>query len=139
MYLSRISKLVDRGGGSQRLWLAAITVHPFQDFSRGIEPRLEYLFRASRLDPKFKPSRYHVLLAARLLANRSLMPKMNARDMEKYCKVITDILWDADGADGLLATAARAVETVAGGDLSGDNVRTQKFTEDLVKHLAPVP
>jgi hypothetical protein len=101
--------------------------------------KLEYLFRASRLDPKFKPSRYHVLLAARLLANRSLMPKMNARDMEKYCKVITDILWDADGADGLLATAARAVETVAGGDLSGDNVRTQKFTEDLVKHLAPVP
>jgi hypothetical protein len=67
------------------------------------------------------------------------MPKMNARDMEKYCKVITDILWDADGADGLLATAARAVETVAGGDLSGDNVSTQKFTEDLVKHLAPVP
>lgn len=99
--------------------------------------KLEYLFRASRLDPKYKPSRYHVLLAARLLANPAPMPKMNARDMDKYCKVITDILWDTDGADKLLAKAAAAVEAVAGGDLSGDNVRTQKFTEDLVKHLAP--
>jgi len=101
--------------------------------------KLEFLFRTSRLDPKYKPSRYHVLLAARLLANPVPMPKMNAHDMEKYCKAITDILWDADGADKLLAKAAAAVETAAGGDLSGDNVRTQKFTEELVNQLAPSP
>ena len=89
------------------------------------------------LTQKFKPSRYHVLLAARLLANKTPMPKMNARDMEKYCKAITDTLWDADFADGLLAKAAEEVEEVARSDLSGDNVRTQKFTEDLIKHLEP--
>jgi hypothetical protein len=97
--------------------------------------KLEYVFRAARLDPKYKPSRYHVLLAARLLANPQPMPKMNAREMEKYCKVITDILWDADSSDTLFAKAAAAVENVAGRDLSGDNVRTQKFNEDLIKHL----
>ena len=99
--------------------------------------KLEYLFRTTRLDPKFKPSRYHVLLAARLLPNSKPMPQMNARDMEKYCMAVAEILWDADAADSLLTKSAAAVETVAGGDLSGDNVRTQKFTEDLIKHFRP--
>jgi hypothetical protein len=101
--------------------------------------KLEYLFRTSRLDPKYKPSRYHVLLAARLLANPTPMPKMNARDIGKYCERITNILWDTDAADTLLAKAAAVVELVAGGDLSGDNVRTQTFTENLLKHFARAP
>jgi hypothetical protein len=96
--------------------------------------KLEYLFRAQRLDSKYKPARYHILLAARLLANPAQAPKMNARDMPDYCKKITDVLWDTATADGLLARAAQAVETVAAGDLRSDNVRTQPFTERLTKH-----
>lgn len=99
--------------------------------------KLEYLFRTSRLDSKYKRSRYHLLLAARLLANPAPMPNMNAHNMDKYCKTISDILWDAETADGLLINAAKIIGTVSGGDLSGDNVRTQKFTEDLIKHLTP--
>jgi hypothetical protein len=59
--------------------------------------------------------------------------------MEKYCKAITDILWDTDAADRLIAKAATAVEVVAGGDLRSDNVRTQPFTDRLIKHCLDTP
>src|SRR5262249_2160083 len=49
--------------------------------------KLDYLFRNQRLDPKYKPARYHILLAVRLLANSNPLPRMNANEMERYCKV----------------------------------------------------
>src|ERR1039458_8960184 len=46
--------------------------------------------------PKYKPARFHILLAVHLLANPEQLPKyMNSRDMEVYCKPIQDLLWDS--------------------------------------------
>ncbi len=73
--------------------------------------KLEKLFRAQKLDTAFKAARYQVLLAARRLANSGALPPMNSRDMEKYCKTITDILWDSDAADELLEKAAGQLYT----------------------------
>ena len=98
--------------------------------------RLEYLFRNQRLAPEYKPARFHILLAARLLANKSPLPKINANEMEKYCKVITDRLWDSGKADKLIERAALAVETVAGGNFNRDNIRTQPFTDKVVAYCA---
>jgi hypothetical protein len=51
--------------------------------------RLEYLFRNGRLEAKYKPARFHILLAVRLLANPESLPRfMNSRDVEDYCKPI---------------------------------------------------
>lgn len=47
--------------------------------------RLEYLFRSQTLEPKFKPARYHILLAFRLLVNTNPIPQMNAHAMDRYC------------------------------------------------------
>jgi hypothetical protein len=96
--------------------------------------KLEFLFRAQRLDAKYKVARYHILLAARLLANAATVPRMNARDMETYCRTITDVLWDATAADGLMTQAAAAIEAVAGGELKSDTIRTQPFTERLIRY-----
>jgi hypothetical protein len=100
--------------------------------------KLEYMFRVNKLDSALKPARYHLLLAARIIANKAALPRMNARDMTAYCKVITDILWDAAAAEELFTKAADAVSAVAAGDLSGDNIRTQPFTDKLMKHCAGV-
>lgn len=94
--------------------------------------RLEANFRSGRIDSKLKPARFHILLAARLLANAAPMPRMNANDMDRYCKVITSILWDAGKGDALIVHAARIVDAVAAGNFHRDNIRTQPFTEAVV-------
>jgi len=62
---------------------------------------------------------------------------MNSNDMEKYCKVITEILWDAESADTLIQSAADIVSTVAKGNLDRDNIRTVAIT-DAIKNYKGV-
>jgi hypothetical protein len=98
----------------------------------------EYMFRNQRLKPEFKPARFHILLAARLLANPDPLPQMNSHAMERYCKKITECLWEPFKAEELLAHAAQVVELAADGNLDRDNVRTQPFTERVVSFAPSV-
>ena len=93
--------------------------------------RLEYLFRSQALDAKFKPARFQILLAFRLLHAGPVRPRMNSRDMEKYCTPLMEILWDAERTEKAFLEAAGAVETVSGGKFDSDVLRTQPFTEKL--------
>ena len=54
--------------------------------------KLEFLFRNGKLEAKDKPARFHILLAARLLANPASLPPDNSHEMERFCKKITDRL-----------------------------------------------
>ncbi len=94
--------------------------------------KLEVNFRTQRIDSKLKAARYHVLLAMRYLANPKQLPRMNAREMEEYCKPIIRILWDGVKADELCARAAALVEDVADDNFHRDNIRTQPFTEKVI-------
>jgi len=93
--------------------------------------RLEYLFRNQALDPKYKPARYHILLASRLLANAASLPRPNSHEMQRYCESTLELLWDVEKADALFAKAAAVVEVVAKGNFHRDYIRTQPFTESL--------
>jgi hypothetical protein len=98
--------------------------------------KLEYLFRNQRLAPEYKPARFHILLAARLMANPAPLPKANSHEMERHCRVIADILWDAAKADELFVKAAEAVEIVAGSNFHRDNIRTLPFTERVMEYCS---
>ena len=98
--------------------------------------RLEYLFRNQVLDAKFKPARYHVLLAARLLVTSERPPNSVANAMVRYCHEMLDVLWDPATAQALLVRAAGAVDSVAQGDFHRDNIRTEPFTDSLKKACA---
>jgi hypothetical protein len=96
--------------------------------------RLEYLFRNSKLDAKYKPARFHILLAVRMLARpNESQPAMNSRDMEKYCSSMMEILWDGDQADNLINRAAAIVDKVAAGDFDRDKIRTDPFTTKVIE------
>lgn len=100
--------------------------------------KLEFLFRNQRLDPKYKPARYHILLAARLLADPTLLPAMNSHEMERYCKrLCEDVLWKADKADEIFADAVNAVDQVAQGDFERDKIRTTTFTDKVISYCQP--
>ncbi|HEX3864729.1 MAG TPA: AIPR family protein [Stellaceae bacterium] len=94
--------------------------------------RLEFLFRNQRLDPQYKPARFHLLLAARLLASPEPLPPMNSNAIEKYCAKLTKTLWDINYSDALFTRAADIVSAVAKGNFDRDTIRTQPFTTGVV-------
>ena len=61
--------------------------------------RLEYLFRSHKIAPKYKPARYHIIYAVRLLTNPDPLPQMNAKAIRTYCDTITAVLWDPSRSD----------------------------------------
>lgn len=97
--------------------------------------RLEFLFRNGKLDSKYKPARYHIILALRLLIAGYEMPIVTANAMENYCQKITDVLHDTLKSEEIILTAAEAVDDCAGGVIDRDSIRTEPFTEKVIDAL----
>jgi len=97
--------------------------------------RLEYLFRSQTLAPDLKPARYHLLLAFRILAQPTPLPRMNSYDMARWCEPLMTILWDDEQCRSLFEDAASRVRRIAGGNLHRDNIRTEPFTDRLLADL----
>lgn len=91
--------------------------------------RLEYLYRNNILDSKYRPARYHILYAARLLMSEKNMPLPQSNKIVRYVNPMIEKVWNTNEADKLFALAAKAVESAAHGDFHRDNIRTQGFTE----------
>jgi hypothetical protein len=97
--------------------------------------RLEFLFRNQSLPAELKPARYHLLLAYRILVNGEELPPMNSHEMERYCGVLMNSLWDDDASKAHFENGETHVRTVAAGNLHRDNIRTEPFTEALLQRL----
>ncbi|MFZ0887431.1 MAG: AIPR family protein [Candidatus Binataceae bacterium] len=93
--------------------------------------KLEYLFRSGRLDAKYKPARFHLLLAVRLLFNSGSLPQMNSKEMTVFCNALSEVLWDSARADAIFAKAVGAVDVATRGDFNRDIIRSQPTTERL--------
>jgi hypothetical protein len=92
--------------------------------------KLESLFRDRKLDAKYKPARFHILLAARLQFSTVDLPRTQSNEMERYGKTFMERLW-AD-ADGLIMSAADIIEKVANGNFQRDNIRSEPFTSGVL-------
>jgi hypothetical protein len=55
--------------------------------------------------------------------------------MQRYCDVLMDFLWDDDTSRAHFEIAAERVRKVAAGNLHRDNIRTEGFTNSLLKNL----
>jgi hypothetical protein len=98
--------------------------------------RLEFLFRNGSIDAKFKPARYHVLLAARMIADSNSPPPATSNAVARYCEPLTRILWDALEAQQLFIEAAQIVDETAKGNFDRDHIRTEPFTDALKMNCA---
>jgi hypothetical protein len=94
---------------------------------------LEYFFRTRRLDAKYKAARFHILLVLRLLVAGYDMPDMRANKMEAYCQKIMAALQDQLNIDYVIGEAAHIIEQAAAGVFHRDNIRTESFTESVIK------
>jgi hypothetical protein len=98
--------------------------------------RLEYLFRNQSLQSNLKPARYHILLAYRMLIKPEKLPNMNSHEMERYCSVLMENLWDEEQSKLAFERAVDYVKRAAKENLHRDNIRSEPFTDSLLKELA---
>lgn len=102
--------------------------------------RLEFFFKRGNVDTKFKPARYHLLLAARLLATGQQPPLPNSREMGRWSDGLIEIFWDMQRSEALFTRAVQVIDEAASGNYHRDNIRTQPFTEAVIRRCrAEVP
>ena len=95
--------------------------------------RLEFLFRNQQLEAKYKAARYHLLLAARILATDQVPPRPNANQMVACCNSLVPVFATASEAEELFKRAAEVVDAAAAGNFHRDRIRTQPFTEEVLR------
>jgi hypothetical protein len=97
--------------------------------------KLELQYRSQKIAAEYKPARYHLLLAVRLLMDQKPLPPMNSRDMEKRCSAMIAVLSDQPEADAIFLKAKTIIDKVSKGDLTRDSIRTISTTENIIKLL----
>lgn len=96
--------------------------------------RLESLFRNGSIESRYKPARYHILMAARLLASSQNPPRPNSNEMARFSDELAEKFWDQSVSERLFTEAVKVIAKMAGGNLHRDNIRTQPFTEAVTKY-----
>lgn len=94
--------------------------------------RLEYLFRNGTISAQYKPARYHILLASRLLASDVHPPKSNSHEVARWADLLIAKYWDPADSEVLFAKAVDVIDAVAAGNFDRDNIRTQRFTQNVI-------
>jgi hypothetical protein len=102
--------------------------------------RLDWLFRndTARFASKYKPARFHVLLATRLIINPADWPRMNSRAMVDRATDLITALWSPD-SDKYFLEAIAVVDRVAGSNMQRDHIRQKPITDDLLTHFGLKP
>ncbi len=95
--------------------------------------RVDKMYTSRRIEGKFSPARFHLLLAMRLLVNAAPLPRPNSREMKSLCETMCERLWDNTKATELIMRAVSVIEDVAAGNYQRDNIRTQPFTEKVIE------
>lgn len=71
--------------------------------------RLEFLFRNRRIDPSWKPFRFQLLMAARLILDNRLKLDAKRKRSQAYCNKIDAVMFDPDASQKLFEESAAKV------------------------------
>ena len=93
---------------------------------------LETRFRVKTIPAEYKPARYHILLALRLLVDPDKPGWLNSNDMKKRSLNFVETLYDNQKADELFAKAVEIVDHATGDNLARDHVRTIGVTNNIL-------
>lgn len=72
--------------------------------------RLEFMFRNRRMGPEWKPFRFQLAMAARLLLEKSLSLDSSKKRSQTYCTKIDTVMADADEAQHVFERATEAIQ-----------------------------
>ena len=98
--------------------------------------QLERLFR-NRIDARYKPARYQMLLAARLQMDPDSLPPMSSKEIGQRCEEMINVLWNNESEE-LFSNAAETIDEVAGQDWDRDSVRIEKVTAGIFNKFGQI-
>jgi hypothetical protein len=99
--------------------------------------KTRFSIRTARIKREFSPAVFHIILVLRILIAGYERPSFKAKSAASYCSKILKVLYDQALCDDYIVRAAVLVEQ-AGGSLDRDDIRTEPFTERVVKEATRV-
>ncbi|MFG1855997.1 AIPR family protein [Actinomadura geliboluensis] len=102
--------------------------------------RIDWLFRNKRLDRRYSPAKYQLLMAIKVyLLGEGALPQGN-RLAERECRKILDVVWEPHKAEELVQELLPAVDAAARAEsntdvITRDTVRTQRFADNLRREI----
>jgi hypothetical protein len=95
--------------------------------------RLEYLFRNGQIATRFKPARYHMLMAVRHEVGGHDLPPLGSREVRRFCESILSVLWDEGASASAFGSATAIIGDLTADGLTRDTVKTQAFTDQVIQ------
>jgi len=89
-----------------------------------------------KINTTYKSARYHILLAAKLIMDPYPMSDFGSRKTQKRCEDMIRKLSYSDYVDDLFDEALDIIDSVSGGDLRRDNIRTLNTTNAILTKLS---
>ncbi len=94
--------------------------------------KLDSMLRRKQIDEKYRPFKYHILMALRLQVAGKDMPDMSANRFDKYCKDVQETLWDSTKALQSFENICNLMDQVLGGNYSRDNAKSSRLITDMI-------
>lgn len=116
-----------------RLFLKDHSFYPYYTSAYALM-LLEDFIRNNEINPKYKKFKYHMILLFRLKVGGKSLPPFNSKTMDKYCKKITDVLWNRKEALETFEDITNNIEKTLDFYESEYNIeRLKKFTSQLTE------
>lgn len=94
--------------------------------------KLESLMRRKHIDSKYRPFRYHMLMALRLQTMGRQFPDLKSNKFGKQCNLIRDILWDNNKVTQAFLETCEVIDTVISGNYDRDNAKNSRLVTDIL-------
>lgn len=94
--------------------------------------RLEQLFRAKKIDSKYKAARFQILLVVRYLLDGGKLPWMNSKEMANRSVAMIEKLKSDAEIEAVFLQAVKIVDEIAG-NWDRDSIRTEPVTRAITE------
>jgi len=96
--------------------------------------RLDLFLKTARVDAKFRPARWHLLMVARHLVIPGAAPTFDNKRFRTWVTPFVDAVWDDVEGPALFVRAAKVIE-MAGVDVTRSSLRNASATQEILRVL----
>lgn len=100
--------------------------------------RMEFLFRNTRLESKYKNFRWYLPMGLRYSISGDEMPQLSSGKIDSYCNKVNAVLWDEEKSKIEFDKVCEFIELAVkdtGRDFSSETARQQDFRDNLIKQI----
>jgi hypothetical protein len=97
--------------------------------------KLDSMLRRKLIEEKYRPFKYHMLMALRLKVAGKDMPDMSTTKFERYCKDVQEALWDSARVLQSFEDVCRLMDQVLGENYSRDNAKSSRIVAEIANAI----